>query len=305
MQDDYGKLRQFNHVHSDGRQLFTACIELMLIYESRVALSDSSEGLRHAYDVMVEPIRDRVNYYSIEESVRRKKIKQSAFELAPYSLEHSHSDGTLDGITQITLLRGENEDDQSDLFFDWYDSDDGYIRLGLPIEEVMANPEDYLALCLDAAAELPFQLGMAGFSMNYEDIYINGNEHLADPIIGRFPGVNVVHAGFYRGISDGLPTVNWLTLVRSELVERLGGLAKLKSQEGDGVVVHPLRHGVAVQAGPRPLLGDVNAQESLAPYYRVGEMLAPVRTRSELESGIRGSRAEATEWGHRFFGSAP
>ena len=53
----------------------------------------------------------------------------------------------------------------------------------------------------------------------------------------------------------------------------------------------------------RPL--DVNEQESLAPYYRVGEMLAPVKTIEEIQSRIGGGRAEATEWAHRFFRSAP
>jgi hypothetical protein len=139
--------------------------------------------------------------------------------------------------------------------------------------------------------------------MNYEDIYINGNEHLADPIIGRFLGVDVIHPWFYASSTDGIPTVNWLTFVRDEFVEKLGGLSKLKSQESDGVIIHPLKYGIAVQAGPAPLLGDVNEQESLASYYRVGEILEPVKTKTEMDSNIGGDSAAATEWAHRFFRS--
>ncbi len=303
MQNDYQKLRQFNDSWED-EQLFTACIELMFTYQYKNTMPAPRSELRHTYDVMVEAIRDRVNYYSMEESVKRKKIKNSAFELVPYALEHAGTEKD-NNFSQITLLCGENKGDYSDIFFDWYEYDDGYIRLCLPIEEVMADPEKYLTLCLDAASELPFLFGQAGFSMNYEAIYMNGSSYLADPIIGRFHGVNVIHPWFYESSTDGIPTVNWLTFVRDEFVEKLGGLSKLKSQESDGVIVHPLKHGLAIQAGPAPLLGDVNEQESLAPYYRAGEILAPVKTIEEIQSKIGGGRAEATEWAHRFFQSAP
>ena len=303
MQDDYQKLRQFNEVW-ESKMLFTACIEVMFTYRSSETMPPPRQGLRHAYDVMVEAIHNRANYFSTQGSVKRKKIKASAYELVPYSLNHSDTEED-SGLNQITLLRGENKGDYSDLFFQWNDIDDSYVRLCLPIEEVIANPEKYLALCLDAGSELQFQFGQAGFSMNYEDIYINGEEYLADPIIGRFPGVNVLHPWFYRHRHDGLPTINWLTFVRNEFVERLGGLSKLKSQEGDGIFVHPLKHGVAIQAGPTPLLGDVNEQESIEPYYRVGEILADVKTVEEINSGIRGGPSQATEWAHRFFQRKP
>jgi hypothetical protein len=304
MQDDYQKLRQFNEAW-EGKQLFTACIEVMFTYQYKETFPAPRSGLRHAYDVMVDAIQDRVNYYLPNEDGARRKIKKNAFDLVPYTLEHSGSDGSREGIIHLQMLRGEHKGDYSDLYLQWHDFDNGYIRLCLPIEEVMSDPEKYLTLCLNAGSELPFQFGHAGFSMNYEDIYMNGGEYLADPIIGRFPGVNVIHPWFYESVTDGIPTVNWLTFVRNEFVERLGGVSKLKSQEGDGVFVHPLKHGVAIQAGPTPLLGDVNEQESIEPYYRVGEMLAPVKTIEEIHSRIGGGRAQATEWAHRFFHRKP
>lgn len=298
------ELRQYNEVW-DNRRLFTACIEFMYWYEINENLHASGQGLpeiEKSYWAMIEPLRGRIDYFSKDESVKRSKPKRDTLDLFPHSLRH-YTHNRLVGINQVTLLQGA-EKDKSDVFFDAHLTEFSYQRMGLSIEEVLANPQAFVQLCIAGIAGVKFRSGHAGLSFNYEDVYINGNDHLQNPVVGRYRGANVVHPWRYRKL-DGVPTVNWLTLVSSEDIERLGGWQVLAQQVKDPVVLHRLPHGALLQAGPSPQLGFVNAQERLEAYHAVGAVLAPVKSTIELQSSAGGGRAEANEWAHRFFRPCP
>jgi len=302
--EQYAKLRQFNEVW-DERRLFTACIEFMLWYE----LAENVEGSRglpeveRSYWEMVDAIRSRVNYFSKDESSKRSKPKRDTFDLFPYSLRETQAN-SIGAINQITLLNGA-ERDKPDIFFDAHLTELSYQRFGLSIEEVMVDPQAYVQLCIRGVAGIKFKSGIGGFSMNYEDVYINKNDQLCAPIIGRFPGVNVINPWRYRKL-DGVPTVNWLTLVSEADLDRLGGWDVVAAQVKQPVVMHRLPHGAMFQAGPQPLLGDVNEQERLDAYYAVGQLLAPVRSTRLVPSGVvNDDEQESTHWMHRFFRPQP
>ncbi|RZJ10563.1 MAG: DUF3396 domain-containing protein [Rubrivivax sp.] len=265
------QLRQFNEVW-DGRRLYTACIEFMFWYELNENIDASGQGMpevEKSYRVMVEAMRSRINYFSKEESVRRSKPKRDTLELFPYSLRNTRHN-ELGAINQITLLNGSAEkygsDDESDIFVDAHLTEFCYQRFGLSIEEVLADPQAYVQRCIDAVAGVKFKSGIGGYSFNYEDVYINGNEQLQDPVMARFKGVNVLHAWRYRKF-HGVPTVNWLTLVNNDDIERLGGWEALAARVSEPVILHKLPQGAMLQAGREPLLGDVNRQERLDAYH--------------------------------------
>ena len=297
--DEYKKLRDFNEIW-DGRRLFTACAEFMFWYELAENV-ESGQGLpevEKSYWVMTKTIQPRINYFSKSESTKRSKIKRDSFELFPHALRLTKAN-ELGGINQVTFLQG-NPDDKSDVFVDAHLTEFCYQRMGLTIEEVMASPQAFVDLCIRAIGAVKFKSGIAGISMNYEDVYINGSEHLTKPIVGRFKGVNVINPWRYRDL-DGVPTVNWLTLVSSVDLQRLGGWDSIESRIKPPVTMHSLPHGALFQAGPAPLLGDVNAQEKLDAYYAVGALLAPVKSNTEVQSRVAGDRADTTVWMHRFF----
>ncbi|RZJ10562.1 MAG: DUF3396 domain-containing protein [Rubrivivax sp.] len=302
------QLRQFNEVW-DGRRLYTACIEFMFWYELNENLDASGQGMpevEKSYRVMVEAMRERINYFSKDESTKRSKPKRDTLELFPYSLRNTRHN-ELGGINQITLLNGTTDpngsNDKSDIFVDAHLTGFSYQRFGLSIEEVLADPQAYVQRCIDAVAGVKFKSGIGGYSFNYEDVYINGNEQLQEPVMARFKGVNVLHAWRYRDL-EGVPTVNWLTLVSDEDIQRLGGWDAFAAKVIEPVVLHQLPQGAMLQAGPAPLLGDVNRQERLDAYHAVGALLAPVKSTTEVQSQAGGGRAEATAWMHRFFSPA-
>jgi hypothetical protein len=75
----------------------------------------------------------------------------------------------------------------------------------------------------------------------------------------------------------GIKGVSWLTLVSSELLEKLGGAAVLRSQLGEAIVLHPMPWGVLFQAGATPGTGDVNAGDRLPHYRELNKALRPIR----------------------------
>jgi Protein of unknown function (DUF3396) len=101
----------------------------------------------------------------------------------------------------------------------------------------------------------------------------------------------------------GIKCINWLTFLNAVHVERLGGVERLKRDLGADVPVRSLEGGVMVQAGPQPQIGDVNRQQDLPLYRRVGRVLAPVRSREHpaflRREGVP-SREATQKWLSRF-----
>jgi hypothetical protein len=60
-------------------------------------------------------------------------------------------------------------------------------------------------------------------------------------------------------------------------VEKLGGLAALQSVLSSGIGVDAFGDGIVIQAGSRPLFGDVNRGEKMEDYHRVAQALKPIR----------------------------
>lgn len=300
MDRKYDKLRQFNEVW-EGRRLFTACIEFMVWYELAENV-ENGQGLpqvEKSYWAMVEAIRPRISFYAAGVDGSRRKLKKDTFDLFAHTLRLTTAN-SIAGRNMITMLHGA-ENDKSDVFLQGYLWECGFQRLGLSIEEVMDSPDAFVQRCVQVVAGIKFKSGIGGFSMNYEDVYINKNDQLCAPIIGRFPGVNVINPWRYRNL-DGVPTINWLTLVSTADLERLGGWDAVAVQVRPPIVMHRLAHGAMLQAGPQPLLGDVNEQERVDAYYAVGRLLAPVRSTKPVPSGVVNDDEQAsTLWMHRFF----
>lgn len=300
----YTALNQFNHRMRDGTRLFTACIEFMVWFDlaENVAGERGLPDVEKGYWAMVDAIRPRINFFAAGDDSRRK-LKKDSFDLFAHTLRQTEPNRIV-GRNMITMLHGAQHD-KSDVFLQGYLWEQGYLRLGLSIEEVLADPGAFVQRCIQVVSSIKFMSGIGGFSMNYEDVYINKNDHLCAPIIGRFPGVNVINPARYKKL-DGVPTVNWLTLVSDADLERLGGRDKVASVVTAPLTLHRLPHGVMIQAGPKPLLGDVNEQEPLDAYYAVGQLLAPVRSTRLVPSGVvNDDEQESTHWMHRFFRPQP
>lgn len=70
---------------------------------------------------------------------------------------------------------------------------------------------------------------------------------------------------------------NWLSVLSTDFVNRLGGAAKLSQALGKRCPMHEYPGGVILQAGDRPQLGDVNRGIVLDEYRRVASAVKRLR----------------------------
>jgi hypothetical protein len=91
----------------------------------------------------------------------------------------------------------------------------------------------------------------------------------------RYPAIDLSEVPLtLMALATGIKRMNWITLVGAETMAEKGmSVAELTDLES-----YALPHGVAIVAGGRPLLGDVNRQEDLGAYHRVGHVVARLRS---------------------------
>jgi len=145
--------------------------------------------------------------------------------------------------------------------------------------EAEAAPEKILDEALELARATPVRHGTVGLFLT-----LCGHDRwpdFASPLYAacaRFQGLDFPHSFERARCLDGIPTSNWITFVHQTFLKKLGGAAKLRKVLSREIIFHEVLEGVAIQAGPQPLLGDVNAGEDLPLYYEVGRALAPIRS---------------------------
>jgi hypothetical protein len=149
------------------------------------------------------------------------------------------------------------------------------LELVLPPE---TDPEELVALAAEAARLGPLLSGVGGFTATW-------NPHEKPTAFWdihdwckRFVGLDVQDAEAMAWHAfDGLPGSNWLTLVGNVAADRVRlDLAALAAGPWKhGVKATPLAHGLLLQAGPAPVLGDLNRGEFPWAYAEVARRLAP------------------------------
>jgi hypothetical protein len=93
----------------------------------------------------------------------------------------------------------------------------------------------------------------------------------------RFAGLDVLGVtDTALNAHDGIKCVNWLTLVDDTLLERIGGRASVRASVSSRIECHDTDNGLILQAGPRPVSGDVNRPDELGDYREVAAALKAI-----------------------------
>lgn len=141
------------------------------------------------------------------------------------------------------------------------------------------DPRVLLDEALGLARIVPIRHGTVGYCL---DLCASDrrHEHYSSmwAACARFRGLDFPDRVSRSDCLDGIPTTNWITFVHESFLEKVGGPQKLRKQLGQNIVFHEVLEGLAIQAGPQPLLGDVNAGEDLPLYQEVARALAPIRS---------------------------
>lgn len=149
----------------------------------------------------------------------------------------------------------------------------------LPIDVVERVGRDKLLQFVQEVANLaPFAHGMCGYTFKY--FHRTGDSDI-DEWMGnrglRFFGVHPFRNSWEYYCRKHLPNVNWLTLLGTEMVAQLGGTQAMRSQLTPQVGLRELAHGVLLQAGDAPVLGDINAlAPDIGPLREVARLTRPL-----------------------------
>ncbi len=163
------------------------------------------------------------------------------------------------------------------------------LRVTVPVDGEAARPESWVPwVCnLRLVREGALQLGESGYSLNiWDDIEPIGIQYA---MCARYPGLDWFsprHGGYLRRYEPSLDAVlpqvrraAWLTFIHDTAVQVLGGVDRIQRELADEpqIVLHRVAHGLGLQAGPRPELGDLSRHDLIPLQRRVAHLLRPVR----------------------------
>jgi hypothetical protein len=141
------------------------------------------------------------------------------------------------------------------------------LRFVFPASWAEEKPGVLLEMALLVADRLPIASGHAGLCIERSSYREEAAIRSAYPLAMRFQGIDIDYR-LCQAEFEHLKTVNWITIVGDELVARIHGRAAVRARAAQsGVQVHETAHGIVLQAGDRPALGDINRGE-LLPAYR-------------------------------------
>lgn len=287
-------LEKFSQRDAHG-SLYTASLQIALY--AKKPLPELSAGATACYGLFVEKFRPSLNWYLAESMRKIRQFSEKYEDVFPTLCKRkeiclplyrvSNGSGLQDMVPPVFATGGYAA-------FSW-------LQVHLPWT-LANNWKDVLTLLTAMAEPFPFRYGTVGLSLCWNDMAVDRDiqvPKLIGPLLKRYPGFNV---GTPREICDQeMPPVNWLTLLGPELLEKLGGGAKVRKafSANQAISVMPIGQGTCIRAGEYPQLGDKNRGDDVPLYRKVGSYLKDYRGDQEIElDGLSLSASE--KWLARF-----
>jgi hypothetical protein len=304
MADDIQEIEKLSF-ERDGFVYLRPCLDLVLYWTG--SIWDRREAVVSFYERSLDLIRKDVKFFRSETMKAAAPLKKDSLGLVPFWLKKTAKKRD---IYMMFLESGSVRDEPSDHAFALNATPEcGYARLILPPSFIAKSVSPFVDLAVTLAQGFPFAFGQGGWAMNFNPLemdYKRDALRSMNALAKRYPGIDMSHpftTKYAPARGNGIKCINWLTMLNTEFVERLGGMARLRKAFDDKVVIHDLKSGVLIQAGPAPAIGDVNRRQALPAYRQVGRVLAPIR--AEEQASIFGPAGVGDEdvtgkWLRRF-----
>ena len=246
---------------------------------------DHSEAILDFYKKSLLEIGNDITFYETETMGGAKPVENDTLDLVPFWLQGTK---TKRSIYSLFLESGSAPNLPSQKAFtlrawEFKEQPVGAVRLILPVSFIQESTEPFIGLVKSLTNELEFLSGHCGYAVNWNETgdFANDAQKKIFLLSQRYLGIDLSSlTTTLCAISNGIKCANWLTLINNDYCERLGGLSELQQSLDQSIVLHPLKHGLMFQAGPRPETGDVNRFQNVPAYHELGRILAPIRTQS-------------------------
>ncbi len=183
----------------------------------------------------------------------------------------------------------------------------------VPKEVVEQNPTLFQKLFVDFCRLLKVEHGHGGFALNLSLVRKEPNQPTEAFMVSKMAGLDAGSGHTIGGLPDRdvehhLVTVGWLTAINKNMVEKVGGLAALRSElPANWFAKYDYGNGVVIQAGPEPEIAPVEIDPKPAIYVLPAMALKDVRLMADLSLHYGSKDGEprltglaAKEWLTRF-----
>jgi hypothetical protein len=287
-------IEKFTQRDKDGT-LFTPSLQIVLY--AKKPLPELAEGAIACYRVFLEKFGKRVTIYLTGTMRKVRRFSEKYVDVFPTLCNESAP-----GLPPYRVFNGsELQDFNPPVFATGAYRDFSWLQIHLP-PSLCDDWDEVMSLLTAMAQPFPFRYGTVGLSLCWNDMSVDRDNEvprLIGPILKRYPGFNL---GTPRELTDqSMPPVNWVTLLGPELLERAGGIAKVRRAFSDdkAFLIVPIGDGILIRAGDSPNLGDRNRRDNLPLYRRVGALLKQYRGNQEIElDGL--TLEESEKWLARF-----
>jgi hypothetical protein len=157
------------------------------------------------------------------------------------------------------------------------------LKFTLPLLDAEEQPQLFQRLFVDFSRRLKPVHGFGGHALQLSLVRKEPNEPVEAMIVKAARGVdagdNAVLAGWVKsGITTHLKTIGWLTAINHDMVEKIGGLFRIRSElPHDWFALYDYGAGLIIQAGPKPNIAAVADDPLPATYVLPNMLLKEVR----------------------------
>jgi hypothetical protein len=248
------------------------CVDITLYWTG--TLEDHAKDILRFYNRSMEFLRQNVTYYCTESMRRYQKADSTTLEMLPFWLNSQRARREYYCLELTAAADPEVATDRALSFRQNHAA--GVLRLVLPLEYVQSSSRPLKDLTVELVGNFVFAYGHSGyaFSMNENDPDLCHSARLQMYPLGmRHPGIDIPSTGSsFHCVRDGIKCINWLTLLGDTFVR---GFKPTEADER--IVMERLPHGILIQAGPRPEMGDVKRGQLLPAYHAVGRRVVHLR----------------------------
>ena len=279
------------------------CIELTLYFDDDFL--SHSESILNFYNQAIEHIKDDINFYDINGKNKFKKIKNKGevLDFLPFWVSFFDANREEYGLS---LKCSKDKNGASDKMFDFYCGNVGLgsIKLTLPLELLQNSPHKLIDLVKLAVGNFKFLSGHGGFGTTMaNDFHAEIEDWPVYALSRRYLCIDFGTPHLFSDfMKDGIKGISWLTLLGNMWVEKLADLDALKENLSKSTI-HSLANGILIQAGPNPILGDVNKQEDMTSYFEIGKILKDFAIPDNVLRGYDeiGGEDNTPQWLYRFY----
>lgn len=122
--------------------------------------------------------------------------------------------------------------------------------------------------------------GYAGLGVleSFDGYTADAFQPVVKEIAERFPGLEVENPIAHTlHLHTGIKGVNWLTILGDRWVNEMGGLDSLRGRLDENFGFYPYDGGVIIQAGPKPQIGDAQANRWPKHYVKLAKVLKKIQ----------------------------